>query len=130
MRYDLAGKSYDDEANDGRGNKGDTTGAPHKPHHALHCRNGSSDSGIYLCGYELVNDIDFSGDGDITTTGDNIDLNSAIAGNFDPIGKGSNPVTVHHFTAHFEGNGYTISHLNIDVTGATSADDDATTMLP
>ena len=115
MRYDLAGKSYDDEADDGTGNEGDTTGAPTIA--TTLCKTATR--GVYLCGYELVADIDFSGDGDITTTANNIDLNSTTAGNFNPIGNPGN------FTAHFEGNGHTISHLNIDTTGATSADDDA-----
>ena len=117
MRHDLAGKSYDDEADDGGGNEGDTSGAPTSA--TTLCPDETSvGSGIYLCGYELVADIDFAGpDGDPSTAADNLDENSTTAGNFDPIAG--------NFTALLEGNGHTISNLAIDITGTARADNDA-----
>ena len=121
MRHDLAGKSYDDEADDGAGNEGDTSGAPTRA--TRFCPEETSvGSGIYLCGYELVDDIDFAGpDGDPTTTIDNLDLNDTTAGNFDLIGDN----TSGHFTAYLEGNRYIIQNLHIDTTGSSAANDDA-----
>ncbi len=77
---------------------------------------GSTAVSVYLCGYELVDDIDFSDDG----TGSPIDLNGATAGNFDPIGSDQSN---NRFTARLHGNGHSISSLNIDITGTAAADD-------
>ena len=118
MRYDLAGHSYDNEDDDSAGNEGSTVGA--STNATTHCPDETSvGSGIYLCGYELVAEIEFSGD--ISKFGSNIDLNAGTAGNFDPIGNSRNG----HFTARLEGNGYTIRGLNIDITGTSAANDNA-----
>ncbi len=95
MRYDLAGRSYDDEDDDNGANAGDITGAPTAM--TENCKTATSRS-VYLCGYELVADIDLSGN----------DQNGATAGNFDPI-RGS-------FTATLEGNAHAIRNLSITVT--------------
>ncbi len=113
IRHDLAGASYDDEADDGTGNKGDITGAPTAM--TENCKTATSRS-VYLCGYELVDDIDFSDDG----TGSPIDQNGGTAGNFDPIGSDQSG---ERFTARLHGNGHSISNLNIDITGRAAADD-------
>ncbi len=112
MRYNLAGTSYDDEeADDTTGDAGSTLGAPISA--TDYCETATNN--VYLCGYELVADIDFLGDGNPETTDDNIDL-SAGAGNFDPIGTatydGATPLPS-YFTGRFHGNGHAISHLNI-----------------
>ena len=100
MRFDLAGKSYDDEANDDAGNEGDTSGAPTST--TTLCKTETSGgSGIYLCGYELTGNIDLSSE----------DLNGRTAGNLDPIGEDTSG---NHFTASFDGNGHAIINLDID----------------
>ena len=112
MRHNLAGTTYDDEMEDSTpGDTGDSTGCPAAQGTA--CESGSTG----CCGYELVADIDFSDDG----TGSPIDLSTDTMRNFDPIGNLSSG----HFTAYLEGNGYTISGLEIDITGATAGNDDA-----
>ena len=81
MRFDLEGHSYDIQEDDGAGNEGSTMGAPTSA--TIHCPEPTStDSGVYLCGYELVADIDFAGpDGDPNAPDDNLDL-SETAGKF------------------------------------------------
>ena len=111
MRHDLTGKSYDDEADS---NEGSTTGAPTSPT-TLCPEETSADSGVYLCGYELVADIT------LPAAGEAGDLNGETAGNFDPIGNNTDG----HFTAYLEGNGRTIQGLHIDITGVTAGDNDA-----
>ncbi len=118
MRHNLAGTTYDDEAADtDTGDAGSTTGAPIAPTTSCNTLTG----GVYLCGYELVADIDFAGsDGDPATTDDNIDLNGNTAGNIDPIGSNSN-----RFTAQLHGNGHRISNAYIDrITGVSAANDE------
>ena len=114
MRWNLAGTTYDDEEADvSPADTGSNAGGP-----ALatdYC--ASATGGVYLCGYELVADIDFSDDG----TGSPIDLSTDTMRNFNPIGNLSSG----HFTAYLEGNGYTISGLDIDITGETAANNDA-----
>ena len=119
MRHNLAGTTYDDEdADTGAGDAGITTGAPTAK--TPNC--ATATGGFYLCGYELVADIDFAGaDGDPATTADNLDENSTTAGNFDPIGNNTDG----GFTALLEGNGHTIRNLAIDITGETRAISDA-----
>ena len=104
----------------GQACEGDSNGGCPAPTSATAlCTSGSTSggSGIYLCGYELVADIDLSG----ADTGSPIDLSTDTRRNFNPIGNLSSG----HFTAYLEGNGYTINNLNIDITGATAGDDDA-----
>ncbi len=105
IRHDLAGASYDDE--------GDITGAPTSE--TENCST-ATDRSVYLCGYELVDDIDFSDDG----AGSPIDQNGATAGNLDPIGSDQSG---ERFTARLHGNGHSISSLNIDITGTSAAND-------
>ena len=108
MRHNLAGTTYDDEIEDiTPGDTGSKAGGPASA--TDYC--ASATGGVYLCGYELVADIDLSG----------ADQNSGTAGNFDPIGNLSSG----HFTAYLEGNGYTINNLNIDITGVPAGDNDA-----
>ena len=87
IRHNLAGTSYDDEADDGVGNAGSTTGAPTIGNTAEDYACAPATSG--LCGYELVADIN---------------LNSFNDGTWDPIGT---------FTAIFDGNNNRISGLRI-----------------
>ena len=105
MRHNLAGTTYDDEADDGAGNAGDITGAPTTV--TTNCDTATSDS-VYLCGYELTADIDFFGaDGSMGGVGANadIDLNGGTAGNIDPIAG--------NFTAAFHGNDQEIANMTI-----------------
>ena len=115
IRFDLAGNSYDIEETDTAGNEGSIAGAPTSA--TRFCKTATRD--VYLCGYELIIDIDFGGeDGDPGTTPDNIDLNGRTAGNINPIASGS-------FTAIFEGNGHTIRNLNIDISGTPVGNNEA-----
>ena len=103
MRHNFAGTSYND------GSTASTTGAPEAP--TEYCPDETSDSsGIYLCGYELVADIDFAGpmaypEGHDDDTDDNIDLNGNADGNFTPIGSITGTSFL-LFTARFHGNGH------------------------
>ena len=122
MRNNLAGTTYDDEEDDSSGgDAGSTTGAPISE--TANC--DTATDGVYLCGYELTADIDFSGDGNLATTNDNLDLNGSGTGNegnFEPIGSDENANT--RFTANLHGNGFMISNLDIDrITGTIAADD-------
>ncbi len=118
IRFNLAGTSYDDEEDDDTGNEGSRLGAPESP--TANCPIATD--GVYLCGYELVADIDFSGpDGLPGTTGDNIDLNGpATIGNLDPMGSDQ---AGQRFRAILEGNGNAISNIDIDITHRTAAND-------
>ena len=111
IRWNLAGTSYDDEeADDTTGDAGSTMGAPTLA--TANC--DMATGGFYLCGYELVADIDFFGADGAMGGGDDVDLNgNTTKGNFDPI-AGVRESDV--FTARLYGNGHTISNLNIDIT--------------
>ncbi len=107
MRHNLAGTSYND------GSTASTAGGPASA--TDYCDTATNN--VYLCGYELVADIDFAGpdgypEGHDDDTDDNIDLNGNADGNFTPIGTvtGTNFPA---FTARFHGNGHAISHLDI-----------------
>ena len=106
IRFNLSGTTYDDDEEDdgSAGDAGITTGAPISA--TMLCT--SPTGGVYLCGYELIADIDFAGpDGDPSTAADNIDLNGGTTtGNIDSIGG--------TFSAYFEGNGHEIHNLSID----------------
>ena len=66
MRYNLAGTTYDDEeADTDPGDPGITTGGPTEE--TDNCKTATG--GLYLCGYELMQDLDFDTDGDGTYTG-------------------------------------------------------------
>ncbi len=111
MRYNLAGTSYDDEeADDTTGDAGSTLGAPDAA--TANCDTATSDN-VFLCGYELVADIDLS----------ESDQNGDTAGNFDPIGSDQNNS---RFTAQLEGNGHSISNLDIDRIASAAAANDHT----
>ena len=115
IRYNLAGTTYDDEAADAgsTGDVGITTGAPTAA--TTDCNTATG--GVYLCGYELMNNLDFDLDGDGSTvnpdgtldTDDNATPYFVVAdGGWNPIGN-----NVNEFDAIFEGNGFTISNLAI-----------------
>ena len=118
MRYNLAGTTYDDEADDDTdAEMGDTTGGPTGA--TDNCKTATG--GLYLCGYELMQDLDFDTDGDGTYTGavtaPTLDDDDNMApyfvdadGGWQPIGSGpSSP-----FTATFEGNGFVIRNLTVN----------------
>ena len=115
MRYDLAGHSYDDEADDTGANAGDTAGAPTRA--TILCKTATT-GGVYLCGYELAADIDASAscpnyDG---SNGDDLTPDDNDGSNADDCGAGQNawaPVgtSAARFTGVFQGNGRTISNL-------------------
>ena len=117
MRYNLAGTSYDDEEADTGtdADTGVTTGAPTAA--TTDC--STATGGVYLCGYELMNNLDFDLDGDGSTvnpdgtldTDDTATPHFVVAdGGWDPIGT---PTSNNRFAAIFEGNGFTISNLAI-----------------
>ena len=59
IRFNLAGTSYDDEeADTDTGDAGSTFGGPTSATTA--CPDDSDDDGIFLCGYELMANLDFA----------------------------------------------------------------------
>ncbi len=122
IRYNLEGTTYDDEdADTGTGDAGITTGAPTEA--TSNCTTATN--GVYLCGYELTQNLDFDldQDGSTHTTGtldpqDNAAPHFVVAdGGWDPIGSGTGADTAartaNTFRAVFEGNGYTIANMTI-----------------
>ncbi len=111
IRHNLAGTTYDDELVDSNGgDAGSYAGGPATA--TDNCDTATSD-GVYLCGYELVADIDLS----------KSDQNGATIGNFDPIGSDRKGL---RFTAQLEGNGHSISGLHIDRIASVVAANDHT----
>ncbi len=119
MRYNLAGTSYDDEEADTGtdADTGVTTGAGATEH--ANCDDGNTATTVVLCGYELMQDLDFDLDGDGSTlnpdgtldTDDDASPHFVVAdGGWEPIGT---ETTNNRFGAIFEGNGFTISNLAI-----------------
>ena len=99
VRHNLAGTSYDDEADDGLGNEGATDGAPTGT-------TGTACDGITtttnLCGYELARSLDF----DEAASYRSGRVNAAWTG-----GAGWTPIG--SLEAIFEGNGHTIADLRV-----------------
>ena len=120
VRHNLAGTSYDDEADDGVDNEGDTTGAPM-------ATTGTACEGVTtttLCGYELVRDLDFTEDNSyrnpetmVMGSGAMVTIKTAWAASTEmgwtPIGDNSTNADTTRFTAIFDGNGNTITDLFI-----------------
>ena len=109
MRYNLDGTSYKTSGTDG----GSTAGAPTAP--TSNCTTATD--GVYLCGYELLQNLDFDLDGDGSTVeadGSLDDDDDAAPyfvvsdGGWEPVGDSTNL-----FDTLFEGNGFTISNLAI-----------------
>ena len=133
IRYNLTGTSYDTDEDDTADNTGTTTGAPTAATGNCETPVEGSAPSIYLCGYELVADLDFDTNGDGTWvdnngtyTLDSADSNSVYFpiengnGGWQPIGViGTyNGATRDFdsqmpFTAVFEGNNFSISNLAI-----------------
>ena len=119
MRYNLAGTSYDDEEADTGtdADTGITTGAPTAA--TTDCTTATG--GVYLCGYELMQDLDFDLDGDGSTvnpdgtldTDDTATPHFVVAdGGWEPVGNvGASFTNNNPFSAIFEGNGYIIRNL-------------------
>ncbi len=129
VRHNLAGTSYDDEADDtGSGDTGDTTGAPT----AATANCSAATNGVYLCGYELTTNLDFDLDNDGGTfdTAIAVGVSGALdagdaasyfavdannRGGWVPIGPGGgaddDAILANSFNAIFEGNNNTISNL-------------------
>ena len=101
IRNNLAGTAY----NDGTGNN--TTGAPTKA--TTNCKTDSNNDGKFLCGYELMRDLDFAGPGSYA--------NGRVNRAWLPHGinhlQATNPgfVGPEGFSGIFDGNGYSISNL-------------------
>ncbi len=131
VRHNLAGTSYDDEADDtGSGDTGNTAGAPT----AATANCAAATGGVYLCGYELTTNLDFDFDNDGSTiTGvagaanpqGALDSDDTAAyfpvdgdnhGGWIPIGPGTGAnaaaILANSFNAVFEGNNNTISNLS------------------
>ena len=117
MRYNTAGTSYKESSTAAAV----ITGAPTTP--TTNCKEAVNM--VYLCGYELMNNLDFDTDGDgasftvetttpqITATGDAQDAYYNGGSGWDPICTGSCTA----FTGIFEGNEHTISNLYINYNG-------------
>ena len=115
MRYDLAGSSYKTSS----AGTGITTGA--SATEPANCDDGNAATTVVLCGYELMQDLDFDLDGDGTTVnpdgtlddGDNAVPYFVVSdGGWNPIGATDTQAT-DLFSATFNGNGNTISNLAI-----------------
>ena len=124
MRYNLAGTSYDDEEADTGtdADTGVTTGAPTAA--TANCTTATN--GVYLCGYELAQDLDFDLDGDGSTVNPDGTIDEddnaepyfvASAGGWAPIGvpnhSSSGSSNTDTFNAIFDGNGNGIYNLAI-----------------
>ena len=114
IRHNLAGTTYDDEADDGAGNLGSTTGA--STTEPANCNDNNSSTTITLCGYELIQDLDFaiaahypSGSVDADWRPNNTDPDDATNAGFN--GFGALAGSTGGFTAIFEGNGHSIKNL-------------------
>ena len=108
VRFNMRGTSYDDEMEDA--DTGSTRGA--STIEPANCSDGNLDpeSIISLCGYELTADINFTTDAPLNT-GSN---------SWSPIGD-----NIDRFNAIFEGNGYAINNLRINLSGTIGATDQA-----
>ena len=120
IRHNFAGTSYDDEADDGAGNLGSTTGAPATPPSNCASRNPATN----LCGYELMQDLDFTvaahyAEGVVNRTwrpvGDDPDAFRTVGFN----GFGADSGITGGFTAIFEGNGHSIANFYSRSTAST-----------
>ena len=123
MRYNLAGTSYDDEEADTGtdADTGVTTGAGATEH--ANCDDGDAMTTVVLCGYELMQDLDFDLDGDGSTlnpdgtldTDDDASPHFVVAdGGWEPVGITSDiGISVGRFAAIFDGNGNAIYNLAI-----------------
>ena len=84
IRYDLNGSSYDDEDDDtAEGTAGDTTGAPTANSSSVVCdtaTDGTTTGNVWLCGYELMNDLDFDTNGDDSITADDGNISWGTGG--------------------------------------------------
>ena len=113
IRWNLAGTTYDDEeADTDPDDAGITTGAPREG--TAECPLDEDNDGFYLCGYELVRDLDFavpadyaSGLIDSTWRPNPADPDSVTNKGWPGIGTSS----TNGLNALFEGNGYTITNL-------------------
>ena len=115
MRYDLAGTSYKTSSTA----TADRTGGPSSA--TADCTTATS--GVYLCGYELTQNLDFDLDGDGSTytesppgtytldDGDNARPHFVTsAGGWEPITDTTMRIP---FAAVFDGNGFTIANMAI-----------------
>ena len=119
MRFNLAGTTYDDEAADsGTGDIGIITGGPTSA--TANCPTDSNNDGIFLCGYELMGDLDFAqgssyASGTVNTTWcpdtSNNCIGSSSQAGFPGIGPVTGGLGVTGFTGIFEGNGNSISNF-------------------
>ena len=125
IRYNLAGTSYDDEADDTGDNSGSTVGGPSAA--TTYCPTDTDGDGVFLCGYELRRNLNFDTDGNGNTwtkstagvfTLDNNDQYYNGGAGWDAIGEAG--TMGQEFSAIFEGNGYTIDNMAID-TGSEAA---------
>ena len=119
IRFNLVGTSRRSSV----GDSGTIDGAPTSA--TTECTTATSD-GVYLCGYELMNDLDFGeaadyADGSVnmnwrpTDAGGNpVSAETAVNIGFVPIGNNISEDGSDRFGAIFEGNGYTISGLYIN----------------
>ena len=117
IRFNLAGTTYDDEAADsGTGDIGVTTGGPTSATTA--CPTDPDRDGVYLCGYELMADLNFAqgssyASGTVNSTWcpntSNNCIGSTSQAGFPGIGPATG--TTSGFTGIFEGNDNSISNF-------------------
>ena len=107
IRHNLAGTTYDDEADDGAGNLGSSTGA--STTEPANCNDNNSGTTRTLCGYELMQNLDFATAAHYASRNvnddwrpDNADPDDATNAGFPGLGQ---------FTGIFDGNSHTINKL-------------------
>ena len=119
IRNDLGGTSYktSDSAT------ADRTGAPTKP--TVNCTTIVTDTSVYLCGYELMRDLDFAqGDsyagGSVNTDWRPLDASGNVIDAKDASNAGF--TGANNFAGIFEGNGHSISRLYSRNTTSSATD--------
>ena len=103
IRHALQGHSYNN------GSTSSTAGAPTANSSDVVCNEAATD-GVWLCGYELVNDLNFDTNGDGSITADDNAISWGGGSGWRPIGSLNKA-----FIGILEGNGYTIANLYINL---------------
>ena len=123
IRYNLAGTAYKAGSSATASIIGAPTGSP-----TANCKTDDDGDGVYLCGYELMRDLDFNQDPSYATGStkkndwqpNNSDTSVATNAGFVGIDSGFGE---EGFPSIFEGNGYTISNLYSRNTNSMSPGD-------
>ena len=114
IQYNLAGTAYQA----GSSATASTVGAPTSP--TANCKTDDDGDGVYLCGYELMRDLDFANetsyaDRTVNSAWRPLDVDNNVVNADNAVNAGfkgiKNGFGKDDFASIFEGNGYTISNL-------------------